>query len=123
MENKGMNLAWIVADDFEKTLTFYTDVLGLKILSRTDEYQWAELQGENGAMVGISAKSDECPLKPGKNAVLTYTVENIEAARKELVDKNVELIGKIQEIPEHVKLQLFKDPNGTIGQLAQLLSK
>ncbi|MEC7838997.1 MAG: VOC family protein [Chlamydiota bacterium] len=121
MKNQGMNLAWIVAEDFEQTLKFYTEVLGLKLISRTDEYKWAELEGEDGAMIGVAGKSDESPVMPGQNAVLTYTVENIEEATSELKEKGVELIGAIQEVPGHVKMQLFKDPNGTLGQLVQLL--
>ncbi len=123
MKNKGMNLAWIVADDFDATLKFYTEVIGLKLLSRSEDFEWAELEGEGGAMLGLSGKSDECPLKPGMNSILTYSVENIEEAQKELKEKGVELMGDVQEVPGHVKLLLFKDVSGNMGQLVELINK
>lgn len=122
MKNKGMNLAWIVGKDFDKTIKFYTEVLGLTLLSRMDEYQWAELQGKDGAMIGVSVESEMCPLKAGQNAILTYTVDNIEEVRKEFLEKGVNLIGDIVEVPGHVKLQLFTDSDGNMSQLAQLLT-
>ncbi len=130
MKNKGMNLAWIMASDFQKSLKFYTEVLGLTLTSPVHpEFEWAELQGEDGAMIGLggtscaeSAEKEATPHAPGKNAVLTFTVDDIEASRKELDEKGVKLLGDIQVIPGHVKMQLFCDPDGNLGQLVQLLA-
>lgn len=126
MENKGMHLAWIASKDFNEAIKFYTEVLGLKLLSKNETFNWAELQGEEGVMVGLSGPSQDCshesPLKPGQNAVLTFTVTNIEEAREELLKNGTELLGEIQEVPGHVKLQLFKDPSGNLCHLCQLIA-
>jgi lactoylglutathione lyase len=121
MTAKGMTLAWVVVKDFEEGVKFYTDVLGLKLTSKTPEYKWAELQGEDGAKVGVTEHSEMSPVSAGGNAVLTYTVENIEKSVQSLKAKDVEMVGEMQVIPEHVKLQLFKDNDGNYGQLAELL--
>jgi len=52
---------------------------------------------------------------------LTYSVNNIEKACDQLKEKGANLLGKIQEIPGHVKLQLFRDLDGNLGQLVQKL--
>lgn len=121
MENRGMTLAWIVVKDFEKGVQFYTEVLGLELISRADEYKWAELKGKDGAAIGIMEYSDPSPINAGENAVLTYSVSDIEKACDQLKEKGVNLLGEIQEVPGHVKLQLFKDLDGNLGQLAQKL--
>lgn len=121
MELHGINLAWIVVKDFEKSVKFYTEVLGLKLLSKTPEYKWAELQGKDGAMMGIAEESEHSPLKAGSHAVLCYTVKNMEDAIEHLKNKGVKLLGELQVIPDHVKLQLFEDLDGNFGQLCELL--
>ena len=44
---------------------------------------------------------------------------DIKEMEKVLQENNVELIGDIMEIPGHVKLLLFKDPDGNLFHLAQ----
>lgn len=122
MTAEGMTLAWIVVNNFEEGIKFYTEVLGLKLLSQTPEYKWAELQGTDGAMVGICESCEHTPISAGGNAVLTYSVKDIEKSIEDLNAKGVELVGEMQEVPGHVKLQMFKDKDGNLGQLAQVLS-
>ncbi len=123
MKTKSFDLAWIVAKDFSKTVKFYTEVVGLKLMKSNEEYGWAELQGhEGGATLGI-CKADEraCPLKAGQNACPTFTVEDLEKAKKDIQGKGVKLVGDVQEVPGHVKLQLAVDADGNHFQLVQML--
>ena len=124
MNLKSMDLAWIVVNDLQKAVKFYTETVGLKLLKMEEKWGWAELAGPNGgARIGIAQTSPQSPdnVKPGENAVMTFTVVDIEQAIADLVKKGTKLEGGLQEVPGHVKLQTVVDTDGNRFQLAQLL--
>ncbi len=122
MQIKSFDLAWIVVKDFKQAVKFYTETVGLKLLKVSEEYGWAELQGHHdGAMLGIATESAENPLKAGKNACITFTVEDIEEAKESLHKKGAKFLGDIHEVPGHVRLLTGVDADGNHFQLAQLL--
>ena len=123
MSAKKIDLAWIPVQDFKKAIKFYTEVVGLQIAEINEEWHWAELEGkEGGIRLGIGQyQSEQCPVKPGHNAVLSFTVKNVETARKEMEQKGVTLVGDIEEIPGHVKMQLIKDSEGNFIHLVEKL--
>lgn len=115
-----MDLSWIVVKDLKKALNFYIEVMGLKLMEVNEEFGWAELQGhEGGARLGIAQM--DSTLQAGENACVTMTVENIEKALDSLLKKGAELIGEVQEIPGHVKMQMAKDHDGNHLQLVEVL--
>lgn len=120
-KSRSIYLVWIVVNDFDKALDFYTKTLGFEIDNRSDEMGWAELRGSSGSMLGIAKQSGFTPFKPGSNAIVTISVDDIEVTSNELKDKGVKLIGKVMEVPGEVKLQMFSDNDGNLFQLAQLL--
>src|ERR1700722_5016007 len=109
MEIKGIHLAWIVVENVEAAIKFYTETVGFTLMEFSKEYGWAELLGKDGARLGIAKHSSE--IAAGGNAVITITVTDIEKARDEFLKKNVHLVGDILEVPGHVKMQTFKDPS------------
>ncbi len=122
-ETRGFHLAWITVSDFKKAKKFFTETLGLKLESEATEYGWMELDAGGGAKIGVGAESKEDPsMRAGQNAVITLSVDDIQKARAELGQKGVKLIGDIFEVPGHVKMQLFCDPDGNLFQLVEQLS-
>jgi predicted enzyme related to lactoylglutathione lyase len=126
MRTKTIGLIWINVKDLKKAVQFYTDVVGLKLLNINEEWGWAELEGHNGegAILGISQQrphTPKCPIDPGQNAVMTFTVDNIQQAVQELTRKGATLIGKIEEVPGHVKMQLLEDVAGNKIQIVETL--
>ena len=126
MKVQSIGLVWISVKDFEKSLDFYTKVLGLTLIEKNEEYGWAELEAEDGGVrLGIAkclenGKGDgEIP--PGHNSVATFSVEDIEDAINDLKSGPTKLIGKVQEIPGHVKLQMVQDPDGNHFQLVEMM--
>jgi predicted enzyme related to lactoylglutathione lyase len=117
-----MELAWIVVDDFKKAVKFYSEVVGLQLLEVNEECGWAELQGKSGARLGVAKRSDNTEIMPGQNAIVTFTVDNIETASAEMVKKGAVLVGEVREVPGHVRMQLIKDLDGNQLQLAQMLN-
>lgn len=124
MAIKRSDLAWIVVSNFEESIKYYTDVLGLKLIEKSPEYGWAELGGpDGGSILGISQESAENSMRAGANAVMTFTVDNLEETKKELAGKSVQFIGEMIEIPETVKMQTFADKDGNTFQLCEMLLK
>jgi predicted enzyme related to lactoylglutathione lyase len=124
MAIKKMTLSWITASDINTTKKFFVDTLGLTLKEETTEHGWIEVQGSEGGMyLGIGKY---CPdyskeSKPGTNAVVTMTVDNIVATKKELEAKGVTFIDEIMEIAGHVKMVTFTDPDGNKFQLVEEL--
>jgi predicted enzyme related to lactoylglutathione lyase len=119
---KSADLVWVTVSDFKKARKFFTETLGLKEISCVEEMGWMELQGQDGGvMIGVGASNDELPA--GSNAIVTFTVDDIDQAVADFKTKNIQLLGKIVEIPGHVKLQMFTDLDGNKFQLVQVLDK
>lgn len=122
MAVKGMHLAWIVVSDLKKAKKFFTESIGLKLGECHEENNWLELSGEDGYKLGVGTASPHNPIGKGQNAIVTITVEDMTKSRSQLSKKGVKLIGDVMEIPGHVKLQLFEDPDGNKFQLVEELS-
>lgn len=124
MNLKSMNLAWIVVNDLKKAIKFYTEIVGLKLMELNEQFGWAELEGnEGGARIGLAQvqlKSED-DVQPGQNAVLTFTVHSLEKAIAELLKKGTKLVGGVQEVPGHVKMQTVSDIDGNRFQLVEIL--
>lgn len=121
----SIDLVWIVVNDIKKAIDFYTKVVGLELLEFDETYFWAELGGKNkGTRLGIAQKQPEqgcCGIEPGQNAMMTFNVDNIESSVADLTKKGAKLLGDIQEVPGHVKLQTLQDLDGNHMQIVQVL--
>lgn len=124
MEKKSIDLSWIVVADVKKAVTFFTEVVGLKLLTFDEQFGWAELQGaDGGSLLGVAQKTEHTPVSPGSNAVVTISVDNIQKAKKDMVAKGANMLGDIMEVPEEVKLQMFTDKDGNKFQLCEMIRK
>jgi predicted enzyme related to lactoylglutathione lyase len=124
MQVNSIDMCWIVVKDLSKALKYYTEVVGLKLMEHNEEYHWAELEGHagKGTRLGIAQDSDMEDVKPGQNAVVTFTVKDIEKALDHMKKKGANLVGKLIEIPHHVKMQTVKDNDGNSFQMVQVLA-
>lgn len=123
MAIKNIGLSWISISDMRKAREFFVDKLGLKVNTDSAEYGWLELQGKDGGIeFGVGTYAEGCPIQAGHNAVVTFTVDNIEETKKDLESKGVKFMGGIEEIPGHVKMATFADEDGNVFQLAEILS-
>jgi predicted enzyme related to lactoylglutathione lyase len=125
MSIKNISLAWIVVKDFKSALKFYTEVVGLKLNEVNEQFGWAELSGHdgNGAILGIAQQTDMEMIKPGQNAVVTLTVQDINKAKSDLSKKGAKMVGDIVEIPGHVKMQMMVDHDGNHMQLVEVFNR
>ena len=124
MTAQTLGLAWIVVDDLKKAVAFYTDVIGMKLMEMNEEFGWAELEGQRGgARLGIARKcsEDQEGNEVGQNAVVTFTVKNIDESLKNLNEKGAKVVGPIQEVPGHVKMVTVEDLDKNRFQLVEVL--
>lgn len=119
MALKGFHLAWIVVKDTKKAVKFYTEVVGMQVKDYDEENGWAELEGEDGAILGIAAISEHTNIQPGQNAVVTLTVDDIVKTAATLAKKGTKMVGNVMEVPGHVKLQMCMDQDGNHFQLCE----
>lgn len=125
MAIKSIDLAWITVKDMKKAKSFFVETLGMEIAESNENYNWLELKGFKGGMtLGVAEAHDECSdEKPGSNAVVTLSVDDIVKTKKELELKGVKFVGEILEVPHHVKMVTFLDFDGNKFQLAEDISK
>ena len=125
MKANALGLVWITVKDFKQAIKFYTEIAGLQIKEVNEEWGWAELEGHEGGMrLGIGKQQPGCQelVAPGGNAVMTLTVDSLEDAIEELQNKGATLIGKMEVVPGHVKMQAVKDTEGNIIQFVEIIT-
>jgi predicted enzyme related to lactoylglutathione lyase len=125
MAVKSLDLCWINVTDLDKSTEFFSKVLGLKVEQVSKENGWVELQGSvGGARLGLAqSASEESWGKPsyGRNAIVTFRVDNLEKVKKDLQARNVQFVGDTIEVPGHVKMIFFNDLDGNNFQLVEML--
>jgi predicted enzyme related to lactoylglutathione lyase len=116
--NGGLTIS-IQVSDISKSIQWYQDVAGFKLMYHLEDMGWCELStGVNNVNVGLSQV--EKPKVGGP--VPTFGVNDIDHARKLLEDKGVRFDGETMEIPGMVKLATWFDPDGNAFMLFQSLS-
>lgn len=96
--------------ELERSIDWYTRVLGFTLQYRMDEIAWCELtSGVDNVTVGLSEVE---AVPQGGGATLTFGVTDIDAAKAALDAAGVRQDGPINEIPGMVRLLTFYDPDG-----------
>ena len=120
MDIKGIHHVAILTDDYERSKTFYTDILGFKILGETfradrNSYKLdLEINGQYQIELFSFPEFKERASFPEQKGLrhLAFAVENIEESVAELVTKEVAVQGiRIDELTGK-KFCFFYDPNG-----------
>lgn len=104
--------------DLERSIRFYTEVLGFRITERRDDLQFVHVDcGVQGLQLGLSA-GDAHPPAPG-SVVLNFDVRgDVDEVRASLEKKGVRFPEPTWVIPGKVRLASFLDPDGYRLRLA-----
>jgi CreA protein len=108
--------------DLQRALDFYCGVLGFEVQHHFPEVGWAELRSPvEGVAVGLT-QVEKMPA-PGGGAVLTFGVEEVDAARAQLEAQGVPFDGETCDIEGFVRLATMYDPDGNVVMLYQDLEQ
>ena len=115
----GLTCSYGVSN-LDRSIDWYTTVLGFTLLYRRDDLGWCELStGVDKVNLGLSEVEDA----GGRGgATLTFGVVDIEAAKAQLDAAGVRQDGPIQDIPGMVRLLTFYDPDDNTLMLYQDIS-
>jgi len=124
----------IITNDLQKSVEFYTDVLGFSVSAKIemDDIGFSAFFVEkNGSKIELMGYRDEIPkrsegieIKLGGSSIpindhITFSVDDIEATLTDLKEKGVTFsLGPVQ-LEGGMKLASFKDPNGVLIELVE----
>jgi len=110
---RGVKFVSIPVADQERALAFYTDVLGLQLLTDqpfNEKQRWLEL-GIPGADTRVVLFQFGDKLRPGGQLNITLWSDDVEATARELKGRGVEFVLDPIRQP-YGTTSIFKDPDG-----------
>lgn len=108
--------ATIFVTDFERSLAFYTDVLGMTLRFRAENH-WAEVVAGNELVIGIHPAHENYPAPGTQGSMQIGLVVDgrLEDEIERLSAHNVEFTGEIMEDGGGaLRFQYLKDPDGNV---------
>ena len=109
-----LGLVMVVVIDMKRSVAFYREVLGLKVVFECPE--WTQLTAGN-IDVGLHPESEHLKAKPGTCQIAFY-VDDVQKAAAELKRKGVHFVMEPKK-EEFGWLAVFTDPDGYHIQLGQ----
>ena len=111
--------ATVFVTDMDKAVEFYTQVLGLTLRFRAENY-WAEVQAGSDLVIGLHPASPKSPAPgtPGAVQIGLLVGGTMEDAVAELTDKGITFDGPIID-DASVRLAYLKDPDGNVVYLCE----
>lgn len=112
----------VFVSDFEKSLVFYRDTLGMK-LDFTDQTNWAQFFSGKDVSLAIEL-CDPNKLEQGSKLVgrfvgVTLIVDDLDATYADLCSRGVGFSSKPELQPWGGKVAHFRDPDGNVLTLMQ----
>src|SRR3989338_2111119 len=111
----------ILANDFDKSLDFYQNKLGLKIKSQDGKFADFQIEGTSLAIFQKDQATAMFPshfMKSGGGTVLGFQVNNIKKACKQLKLKGIAIFEGPKTTPWGQKVAYFQDPDENIWEIS-----
>jgi catechol 2,3-dioxygenase-like lactoylglutathione lyase family enzyme len=130
---KAIDHIGIMVNDLQKSIEFYTDVLGFSISNKIEMAElsavFVEKDGSKIELMKYMGKkipkhSEVAKIKVGKSSIpindhITFSVDDIEATTTELKGKGVLFNLEPIQLEGGMKLATFKDPEGMLIELVE----
>ena len=117
MSDLNVGYVNVFVSDFDRAVDFYSNILGLKLAMREDNFGYASF--EAGPVSLAVAHTDDTSLM-GRHTGIGFLVADIDITYDELVAKGVEFDMPATKQPWGGILALMKDPDGNIFYLDEL---
>jgi lactoylglutathione lyase len=112
---KRLDLVFYWVSDMERSVAFYRDVLGLRLLRREDG-SWAEFDA-GGLRFALHAVAEGQPV-PAGGATAVFAVDDLDRARAELSSLGVTMAHE-GDVEGYARFASFHDPDGNTFQLIE----
>jgi catechol 2,3-dioxygenase-like lactoylglutathione lyase family enzyme len=106
---KGADLVYFFVSDMERAVTFYQDVLGLRLLYRTGD-DWAQFEA-GPVQLGLHA-SAQGEHRPG--GTVAFRVDDLDASRLELAARGISFTPEGGGEGGEPRFVEFQDPDGNV---------
>lgn len=128
---KTMDHIGILTNDLQRSVEFYTDVLGFSISVKMEmdglTIIFVEKEGSKIELMGyknVPKRRENIQLEMGDNSLpindhITFSVDDMEATVDELRKKNVTFDMDPIQLEGGIKMASFKDPNGLLIELVE----
>jgi catechol 2,3-dioxygenase-like lactoylglutathione lyase family enzyme len=128
---KTMDHIGILTNDLQRSVEFYTDVLGFSISTKMEmdglTIIFVEKESSKIELMGyknVPKRPENIQLEMGDNSLpindhITFSVDDMEATVDELREKNVTFDMDPIQLEGGMKLASFKDPNGLLIELVE----
>lgn len=112
----------LLVNDFDKSLEFYRDLLGLEVNSENEGFADFKLNGTSLAIFekksAISMLSAEHMGNAG-GAVYGFQVDDVQKSYEELIKKGLVFIEPVKTTPWGQVVTYFNDPDENIWEMSQ----
>lgn len=112
----------LLVNDFDKSLSFYRDTLGLEVNSQDGRFVDFKLEGTSLALFEKNSAAAMFPkehMGPGGGIVLAFQVENVKKTCEELKAKGVPIFEGPKTTEWGQTVAYFKDPDNNIWEISQ----
>jgi lactoylglutathione lyase len=109
---------WFWTRDMDRSVAFYTDVVGLELVRR-DGDDWAELDA-GAVRLGLHGAGDRAQLPAGGTVVLR--VEDLDATKLALEARGVRFDAHVGEVEGRARFASFADPDGNGLQIIEYVA-
>ncbi|MCA9905230.1 MAG: hypothetical protein KC547_15345 [Anaerolineae bacterium] len=110
------SLIWmgVRTDRFDETVTFFRDVMGLRVLHEAADAAWFMLA--NGVELHVYGPSDHDHSFFGPGPVVGFEVGDFWPTRAQMIEAGTEFIGPVQETETRI-WNHFRGPDGNIYEI------
>jgi catechol 2,3-dioxygenase-like lactoylglutathione lyase family enzyme len=112
---KQLDLIFYWVSDMDRALSFYRDVLGLRLVRR-DEEKWVEFES-GGRRLALHAVAEGQPMTPG-GATAVFSVDDLDRAKADLSSRGVRF-GHEGDVAGFARFASFLDSEGNTVQLIE----
>jgi predicted enzyme related to lactoylglutathione lyase len=113
-----LDLVFYWVSDMERAVSFYRDILGLKLL-RQDSATWAEFDA-GGRRFALHLAGDGQPVGGG-GATAVFAVDDLNRAKAELTSRGVAFVHE-GDVEGYARFASFLDPEGNTVQIIEYTS-